>query len=66
MYPKSDFISGALRTVDQLFGKIGMEHADELQTPPSIGALYGQSRAAFPLGFAHSPTYVAHGTALIG
>lgn len=66
VYPKNEFISGAMRTVDQLFGKAGSVSANELQAPPEMAALYGQSRAAFPLGFAHSATYVAHGTALIG
>lgn len=36
------------------------------QFPPSISALYERSRAAFPLGFGHSSSYVAAGTALIG
>lgn len=66
VYPKNEFISGAMRTVDQLFGKAGAVSASELQTPPEMAALYGRSRAAFPLGFAHSATYVTHGTALIG
>lgn len=36
------------------------------QLPPQIDGLYQNSRAGFPLGFAHASNYVARGVALIG
>lgn len=34
--------------------------------PANIAGVYQKSRAAFPLGFGHSSSYVANGVALIG
>ncbi|CAD7084026.1 unnamed protein product [Hermetia illucens] len=36
------------------------------QYPPAIVAVKDKSRACFPLGFGHAPSYVAQGAALVG
>lgn len=62
-YPRNLLVDTAMKTVESVLGNYSQTVR---QLPPQAKAIYGQSRAAFPLGFGHASSYVGRGVAIIG
>ena len=54
-----------MKAIKGLIGSTGLGTTIR-QCPPKLESIYENSRAVFPLGFGHSSSYVAKGTALVG
>lgn len=66
LYPKDGIVESGMRALQQLLEGLSLQTGIVRQLQPSISAIVEGSRAAFPLQFGHSVSYVHTGTALIG
>ncbi|KAG7204077.1 hypothetical protein KM043_001928 [Ampulex compressa] len=66
VYPKDGIVEGGLRVLQQLLEGVSLQTGVSRQLQPSIASIVPESRAAFPLGFGHSVTYVKPGAVLVG
>ncbi|KAF7396209.1 hypothetical protein HZH66_007071 [Vespula vulgaris] len=66
VYPKNGIVESGMKTLHQLLEGLSLQTGISRQLPPSISKIIEGSRAAFPLGFGHSASYVALGTVLVG
>ncbi|CAD5224079.1 unnamed protein product [Bursaphelenchus okinawaensis] len=63
---QSDLANNALNLMDKAAQFLKFGEPESLKVPPTVKKLLVDSRASFPLGFAHSHTYVKTRAALIG
>ncbi|KAK0163839.1 hypothetical protein PV328_002528 [Microctonus aethiopoides] len=66
VYPKNGIVESGMAALQQLLEQFSLQTGVSRQLQPSISNIVEGSRAAFPLGFGHSTSYVANGVALIG
>ncbi|XP_015439694.1 PREDICTED: ubiquinone biosynthesis monooxygenase COQ6, mitochondrial [Dufourea novaeangliae] len=66
LYPKDGIVESGLRALQQLLKGLSLRTGVARQLQPSISAIAEGSRAAFPLQFGHSVSYVGTGTVLVG
>ncbi|KAI4485459.1 hypothetical protein M0804_006964 [Polistes exclamans] len=66
VYPKDGIVESGMKALQQLLQGLSLQNGISRQLPPSVSKIVEGSRAAFPLGFGHSVSYVAPGTVLIG
>ncbi|XP_015171176.1 PREDICTED: ubiquinone biosynthesis monooxygenase COQ6, mitochondrial [Polistes dominula] len=66
VYPKDGIVESGMKALQQLLQGLSLQSGISRQLPPSVSKIVEGSRAAFPLGFGHSVSYVAPGTVLIG
>lgn len=66
IYAKDDVVKSGMQLFEQLLDSLSIKRSVARQLPPSISAIVEGSRAAFPLKFGHSVSYVASGTVLVG
>lgn len=66
VYPKNGIVESGMAALQQLLEQFSLKTGVSRQLQPSISNIVEGSRAAFPLGFGHSTSYVANGVALIG
>ncbi|KAK2583728.1 hypothetical protein KPH14_009646 [Odynerus spinipes] len=66
VYPKDGIVESGMKALQQLLDGLSLQTGASRQLPPSISNIVECSRAAFPLGFGHSVSYVAPGTVLVG
>lgn len=55
-----------MRALQQLLEGLSLQTGVVKQLQPSVSAIIEESRAAFPLQFGHSVSYVQTGTVLVG
>ncbi|XP_054010694.1 ubiquinone biosynthesis monooxygenase COQ6, mitochondrial [Hylaeus anthracinus] len=66
IYPKDGIVESGMRALQQLLEGLSLQTGVVRQLQPSISAITEGSRAAFPLQFGHSVSYVQPGTVLVG
>ena len=66
VYPKDGMVESGLRALQQLLDGLSLQTGVIRQLQPSISDVIEGSRAAFPLHFGHSVSYVRPGTVLVG
>ncbi|XP_047353023.1 ubiquinone biosynthesis monooxygenase COQ6, mitochondrial isoform X2 [Vespa velutina] len=66
IYPKNGIIESGMKALHQLLEGLSLQTGISRQLPPTVSKIIEGSRAAFPLGFGHSVSYVAPGTVLVG
>ncbi|XP_008553591.1 ubiquinone biosynthesis monooxygenase COQ6, mitochondrial [Microplitis demolitor] len=66
VYPKSSIVESGMKALKQLLEQFSLQTGESRQLQPSVLKIVEESRAAFPLGFGHSTSYVANGVALVG
>ncbi|XP_031825655.1 ubiquinone biosynthesis protein COQ6, mitochondrial [Nomia melanderi] len=66
IYPKDGIVESGMRALQQLLEGLSLQTGIVRQLQPSVSAIVEGSRAAFPLQFGHSVSYVQTGTALVG
>lgn len=66
VYPKDGTVESGMKALQQILKNLQLETGVSRQLQPSISGIVEESRAAFPLGFAHSVYYVKPGVALVG
>lgn len=66
VYPKDDIVESGMKALQQLLEGLSLQTGVVRQLQPSISAISEGSRAAFPLQFGHSVSYVQTGTVLVG
>lgn len=66
IYPKDGIVESGLRTLQQLLESLSLQTGVVRQLQPSVSDISKGSRAAFPLQFGHSVSYVQTGTVLVG
>ncbi|XP_043475234.1 ubiquinone biosynthesis monooxygenase COQ6, mitochondrial [Leptopilina heterotoma] len=66
VYPKDGTVESGMKALQQILKNLQLETGVSRQLQPSISGIIEESRAAFPLGFAHSVYYVKPGVALVG
>ncbi|XP_012149973.2 ubiquinone biosynthesis protein COQ6, mitochondrial isoform X1 [Megachile rotundata] len=66
VYPKDGIVESGLRALQQLLDGLSLQTGVTRQLQPSISDIIEGSRAAFPLHFGHSVSYVQTGTVLVG
>lgn len=66
VYPKNGIIESGMKALHQLLEGLSLQTGISRQLPPTVSKIIEGSRAAFPLGFGHSVSYVAPGTVLVG
>ncbi|KAK9306057.1 hypothetical protein QLX08_003119 [Tetragonisca angustula] len=66
VYPKDGIVESGMRALQQLLEGLSLQTGVIKQLQPSVSAIIEGSRAAFPLQFGHSVSYVQTGTVLVG
>ncbi|XP_017755234.1 PREDICTED: ubiquinone biosynthesis monooxygenase COQ6, mitochondrial [Eufriesea mexicana] len=66
IYPKDGIVESGLRALQQLLEGLSLQSGVVRQLQPSVSTIVEGSRAAFPLQFGHSVSYVQIGTVLVG
>ncbi|EFN75738.1 ubiquinone biosynthesis monooxygenase COQ6, mitochondrial isoform X3 [Harpegnathos saltator] len=66
VYPKNNIVESGMAALRQLLQTLSLQTGVSRQLPPSVASIVEGSRAAFPLGFGHSASYVRLGAVLIG
>ncbi|XP_076637327.1 ubiquinone biosynthesis protein COQ6, mitochondrial [Colletes latitarsis] len=66
IYPKDGMVESGMQALRQLLEGLSLQTGVMRQLQPSISAIIEGSRAAFPLQFGHSVSYVQTGTVLVG
>ncbi|XP_061931464.1 ubiquinone biosynthesis monooxygenase COQ6, mitochondrial isoform X3 [Apis cerana] len=66
VYPKDGIVESGMKALQQLLEGLSLQTGVVRQLQPSISAISEGSRAAFPLQFGHSVSYVQTGTVLVG
>ncbi|XP_076666293.1 ubiquinone biosynthesis protein COQ6, mitochondrial [Andrena cerasifolii] len=66
VYPKTGIVETGMRGLQQVLESLSLQTGVMRQLQPSVSAIIEGSRAAFPLQFGHSVSYVRTGTVLIG
>lgn len=66
IYPKDGIVESGLRALQQLLESLSLQTGVVRQLQPSVSDISKGSRAAFPLQFGHSVSYVQTGTVLVG
>lgn len=66
IYPKDGIVESGMRALQQLLQGLSLQTGVVRQLQPSVSSILEGSRAAFPLQFGHSVSYVQAGTVLIG
>ena len=66
VYPKTGIVETGMRGLQQVLESLSLQTGVMRQLQPSVSAIVEGSRAAFPLQFGHSVSYVRTGTVLIG
>lgn len=66
VYPKDGIVESGMKALQQLLEGFSLQTGVVRQLQPSVSAISEGSRAAFPLQFGHSVSYVQTGTVLVG
>ncbi|KAG6800678.1 ubiquinone biosynthesis monooxygenase COQ6-like [Apis mellifera caucasica] len=66
VYPKDGIVESGMKALQQLLEGLSLQTGVVRQLQPSISTISEGSRAAFPLQFGHSVSYVQTGTVLVG
>lgn len=66
VYQKNGIVESGMIALRQLLQTLSLQTDVNRQLPPSVASIVEGSRAAFPLGFGHSSSYVQPGVALVG
>lgn len=54
------------KCINEVLNKFSINRENSAPLPPQVISVQDGSRAAFPLGFGHSVSYVAQSVALVG